>query len=248
LFAASADAVAREADQNMLKFHRAKPEKAAQVVARQIKQAVLSGELNVGDKLPSERELIEQFGYSRSVIREALRLLEDDGLIRLQAGRNGGAVITNPDTTQIMSNIDMLLRLQQTGLGEVHEAQRLIEPIVVQLAIARATAEDFAKIRETIDLIEAHPGDIELVRVQSNRFHTLLGEATKNNVISIVAGIVRQIIVDFKYEGSEQEALEIARIHRRILDAIEAKDTESAVRRSLRHIDASEAVMCSRSA
>jgi GntR family transcriptional repressor for pyruvate dehydrogenase complex len=232
----------------MLKFNRVKPEKAAQVVARQIKQAVLSGELNVGDKLPAERELIEQFGYSRSVIREALRLLEDDGLIRLQAGRNGGAVITNPDTTQIMSNIDMLLRLQQTGLGEVHEAQRLIEPIVVQLAIARATAEDFARIRETIELIEAHPTDIELVRVQSNRFHTLLGEATKNNVVSIVAGIVRQIIVDFKYEGSEKEALEIARIHRRILDAIEAKDVEAAVRRSLRHIDASEAVMCSRSA
>jgi GntR family transcriptional regulator, transcriptional repressor for pyruvate dehydrogenase complex len=230
----------------MLKFQRSKPEKAAQVVARQIKQAVLKGDLSVGDKLPSERDLIEQFGYSRSVIREALRLLEDDGLIRLQAGRNGGAVVTNPDTTQIMSNIDMLLRMQQTGIKEVHEAQRLIEPMVVRLAIAKGSAEDFARIRETIDLIEAHPDDIELVRVQSNRFHTLLGEATKNNVITIIAGIVRQIVVDLKYEGDAKEALTIARIHRRILEAIEAKDMDVAIRRSLRHIDASETVMCSR--
>ena len=234
-----------EANFEMLTFHRAKPEKAAQIVARQIKHAVLSGELSVGDKLPSERELIVQFSYSRSVIREALRLLEDDGLIRLQAGRNGGAVITNPDTSQIMTNIDMLLRLQQTSVQEVHEAQRLIEPTVVRLAIERATEEDFARVRETIELIEAHPDDIELVRLQSNRFHTILGEATKNNVVAIVAGMVRQIVVDLKYEGTPDEALEIARIHRRILEAIEAKDLESAIRRSLRHIDASEASLCS---
>jgi GntR family transcriptional repressor for pyruvate dehydrogenase complex len=230
----------------MLTFERAKPEKAAQVVAKQIRQAVLSGALSVGDRLPAERNLIEQFGYSRSVVREALRLLEDDGLIELRAGRNGGAVVRNPDTGQIMSNIDMLLRLQSTGVREVHEAQRLIEPLVVQLAISRATPEDLAKVAETIDLIEANPGDVELVRLQSNRFHTLLGEATKNNVISIIAVIIRQIVIDFKYEGDEAEALAIARIHRKILEAIEAKDVEVAKRRSLRHIKASEDVMCSR--
>lgn len=230
----------------MLKFQRAKPEKAAQVVVRQVRQAVLSGKLAIGDKLPAERELIIQFGFSRAVVREALRLLEDDGLIRLQAGRNGGAVVTNPDTIQIMSNIDMVLRLQQTSIHEVHEAQRLIEPMIVKLAITRATAEDFKRIRETIELIEAHPDDIELVREQSNRFHVLLGEATKNNVIAVVAGMLRQIVVDLKYVGDATQALSIARIHRRILEAIEAKDVDVAIRRSLRHINASEAVMCCR--
>jgi GntR family transcriptional repressor for pyruvate dehydrogenase complex len=231
----------------MLKFERAKREKAAQLIAKQIKEAVLSGALSVGDRLPGERNLIEQFGYSRSVVREALRLLEDDGLIALQAGRNGGAVLTNPDTTQITSNIDMLLRLKSTSVQEVHEAQRLIEPLVIKLAISRATPEDLAKVRETIELIEANPSDIELVRVQSNRFHTLLGEATKNNVIAIIAAISRQIVIDFKYEGDAAEALAIARIHRRILEAIEAKDVEVATRRALRHIHASEDVLCSRS-
>lgn len=229
----------------MLKFERMKPEKAAQVIARQIRQAVLSGELSVGDRLPGERELIAQSGYSRSVVREALRLLEDDGLIVLQAGRNGGAIVSNPTTNQIVSNIDMHLRLQQTSVRDVHEAQRVIEPLIVKMAIEKGTDEDFAKIRETIELIERNPKDIELVRLQSNRFHTLLGEATKNNVLAIVAGILRQIVIDFRYEGDEKEALAIARIHRRILEAVEDKDVEKAVRRSLRHIHASEAVMCS---
>jgi GntR family transcriptional repressor for pyruvate dehydrogenase complex len=230
----------------MLKFQRSKPEKAAQIVAKQIKQAILNGDLAVGDRLPSEKEMIEQFGYSRAVVREALRLLEGDGLIEVSAGRNGGGIVTNPGTDQIMSNIDMLLRMQQTNVKEVYVAQRLIEPIVIKLAIENASSEDFVKIRETIDLIEQHPGDIELVRLQSNRFHTLLGEATKNNVISVVSAILRQIIVDFHYEGDEKEALSIARIHRRILEAIEAKDVEVAIRRALRHINLGESVMCSK--
>ena len=229
-----------------LKFQRSKPEKAAQVVAKQIKTAVLSGDLVVGDRLPSEKEMIEQFGYSRGVVREALRLLEGDGLIAISAGRNGGATVTTPDTSQITSNIDMLLRMQLTSVKEVYEAQRLIEPIIVRLAIAKGSPENFAKILKTIELIEAHPNDVELVRLQSNRFHTLLGEATKNNVITLVANIFRQIIVDLHYVGDENEALSIARIHRRILKAIEAKDEESAIRRTLRHIDASESVMSSR--
>lgn len=231
----------------MFEFKRAKPAKAAQVVAQQIKDAVLSGRIAIGDKLPAERNLIEQFGYSRSVVREALRLLEDDGLIELQAGRNGGAVVKNPDTSQIVSKFDMLLRLQSTRIQEVAEAQRLIEPLVVQLAIKRATARDLAAVRRTIELIEANPDDVELVRMQSNKFHTLLGEATKNNVIAIIAALVRQIVVDLKYEGDANEAMAIARIHRKILEAIEQGDAEVATRRSLRHINATEDVMCSRS-
>jgi len=234
-----------ETHDRMLTFQRVKPEKAAQTIARQIREAVLNGELAVGDKLPAERDLIAQLGYSRSVVREAMRLLEADGLIVLHAGRNGGAVVSTPNPDQIISNIDMHLRLLQTDRQAVHDAQRQVEPMIVKLAIERGTTEDFNKVRETIELIEQFPTDVELVRLQSNRFHVLLGEATKNPVLAIVANIVRQIVVNMNYEGGENEALDIARAHRRILEAIESKDTEAAIRRSLRHIDASDAIMCS---
>jgi GntR family transcriptional regulator, transcriptional repressor for pyruvate dehydrogenase complex len=230
----------------MIEFERAKPVKAAQAMAQRIRSAILDGSIKIGERLPAERTLIEQFGYSRAVVREALRLLEDGGLIELQSGRHGGAVVRSPDNTRALAHIDTMLRLQSTDVREVHEAQRLIEPLVVQLAIERALPTDLDAVRRTVELIEEHPDDIDLVRAQSNLFHTLLGEATHNKVIAMIAALIRQIIVDFRYEGDSSEAMQIARIHRRILEAIEARDVKVAIRRTIRHAHASEDVLCSR--
>ena len=230
----------------MIRFDTVKPAKAAQVVAQQIREAIMNGSIGIGERLPPEKELIQQMGYSRAVVREALRLLEDGGLIRTQPGRNGGAVVCAPGTNRILLDIDTLLRMRKIGVEEVHEAQRLIEPLIVRLAIKKATAEDLASIRRTIELIEENPHDTELVHLQSGLFHTLLGEATHNRVVAIVAAVIRQIVFDLKYKGPPAEALLIARAHSRILDAIEAGDVETATRRVIRHIDASEAVLCSR--
>ncbi|HVM77581.1 MAG TPA: FCD domain-containing protein [Stellaceae bacterium] len=227
----------------MVMFENIKPLKAAQLIAQRIREAVISGELTVGDRLPPERELIKQFGYSRAAIREGLRLLEADGLIAMQAGRNGGAVICRPDADRLAAALDAILRYHRTTIHDVHEAQRLIEPLVIGLAIERATKGDLARVRRTIEMIERHPGDAEEVRTQSNLFHTLLAEATHNNVIATVSNLIRRIVIHMGYTGDEAEALGIARIHRRILEAIEAGDAAAANRRALRHLDASEGVL-----
>ncbi|ROP80827.1 GntR family transcriptional regulator [Stella humosa] len=229
-----------------MKFETLKPVKAAQLIAQRVRDAVLSGELAVGDRLPTEKELIKQLGYSRAVVREGLRLLESDGLIHLQAGRNGGAVISSPNTERLVSSLNTILRLQSTTVAEVHEAQRLIEPLVIQLACDRATVEDIAAVRRTIELIEENPGDKDLVLEQSNRFHTLLGEAAHNNVMAIITTLMREVVIQMAYSGDAAEALTIARIHRRILDAVEARDVKAATRRALRHLDATECVMTTR--
>jgi len=176
-------------------------------------------------------------------VREGLRLLEADGLIAMQAGRNGGAVICRPEADRLAPMLDTILRLRLTTIHDVHEAQRLIEPLVIRLAIERATPSDLARVRHTIDMIERHPGDAETVRAQSNLFHALLGEAAHNNVVAIVSNLIRQIVVQMGYTGDEAEALSIARIHRKILEAIEAGDAAAATRRTLRHLDASEGVL-----
>ncbi|HTS94217.1 MAG TPA: FCD domain-containing protein [Stellaceae bacterium] len=227
----------------MVMFENIKPLKAAQLIARRIREAVISGKLTVGERLPPERELIKQFGYSRAAVREGLRLLEADGLIAMQAGRNGGAVICRPEAEQLASTLDTILRLRRTTIHDVHEAQRLIEPLVIALTIERATAADLARIRRTIEMIERDPGNTETVRAQSNLFHALLGEAAHNNVIAIIAGLIRQIVVQMGYTGDAAEALGIAKIHRKILEAIEAGDAAAATRRALRHLDASEGVL-----
>jgi GntR family transcriptional repressor for pyruvate dehydrogenase complex len=227
----------------MIAFPNVKNLKAAVIIAQQVRDAVLSGKLAVGDRLPPEKDLITQFGYSRAVVREGLRLLEAEGLVVLQAGRNGGAVVHNPDPERLGANLDLILRLQRTTVRDVHEAQRLIEPLIIQRAIAYATQEDLARVRETITLIERHPDDTELVREQSNRFHALLGECTHNNVLAIIGGLIRQVVLGLRYTGTREEALVIARAHRRILQAVEARDEVAAVRRVMRHIHATECVL-----
>lgn len=227
----------------MIAFPNVKTVKAAVVIAQQVREAVLSGKLAVGDRLPPERDLIKQFGYSRAVVREGLRLLEAEGLVVLQAGRNGGAVVHRPDPERLGLSVDLILRLQSTTVREVHEAQRLIEPMIIRQAIRHATREDLARVRQTITRIEDHPDDVELVREQSNRFHSLLGECTHNNVLAIIAGLIRQVVLGMRYAGTREEALIIARAHRRVLEAVEARDEAAAIRRVLRHVDATECVL-----
>jgi len=227
----------------MIAFPNVKNVKAAVVIAQQVRDAVLSGKLAVGDRLPPEKDLIAQFGYSRAIVREGLRLLEAEGLVVLQAGRNGGAVVHSPNPERLGVNLDLILRLQRTTVRDVHDAQRLIEPLIIQQAIAHATRDDIARVRETITAIEQNPTDVELVREQSNRFHSLLGDCTHNNVLAIIAGLIRQIVLGMRYAGTREEALVIARAHRRILQAVEARDEAAAVRRVMRHINATECVL-----
>jgi GntR family transcriptional regulator, transcriptional repressor for pyruvate dehydrogenase complex len=227
----------------MIAFSNLKNMKAAVIIAQQVRDAVLSGKLTVGDRLPPEKDLIAQFGYSRAVVREGLRLLEAEGLVVLQAGRNGGAVVHNPNPERLGVNLDLILRLQRTTVREVHDAQRLIEPLIIQQAIKHATVADLARVRATITLIEQNPDNVDLVREQSNRFHSLLAECTHNNVLAIIGGLIRQIVLGMRYTGTREEALVIARAHRRILQAVEARDEAAAVRRVMRHINATECVL-----
>ena len=219
-------------------FTTMKQGKAAQQIVDRVRNAVLAGELQIGDRLPPERELIRLTGFSRAVVREGLRILEADGLIALHAGRNGGAVIERPNTDRLASTLDMLLAFESIGVQEVTEVLRMFETQIVELAVDRISAHDIEDLRRTITRIEQDPTDIERVRIESNRFHILLAEATRNRVLALLARIIRQVVIRVDYEPHSANALQIAKAHQRILDAIIAKDGETAKRRALRHLTA----------
>ena len=221
-------------------FTTMKQGKAAQQIVDRVRNAVLAGEMKIGDKLPPERELIRLTGFSRAVVREGLRILEADGLITLHAGRNGGAVIERPDTNRLASSFDVLLAFESIGVKEVTEVLRIFETQIIELAIDRISAHDIEDLKRTITRIEDDPSDVERVRIESNRFHILLAEATRNRMLALLGRIIRQIVIRMDYEprSTTTNALQIARAHQRILDAIIAKDGETAKRRALRHLSA----------
>lgn len=210
-------------------FETIKQPKAAQRVAERIRGAIRAGELRDGDRLPPERILIEQFGYSRAIVREALRMLEEEGLISLHAGRNGGAVIRKPGTERLVNAFDMLLRLQMTTQEDFYEARRLLEPLLVQLAIERATPEDIAALRRCLE----PPHD------RHNRFHRTLAEAAHNNVLTVVMNIIMELCL-LQTKTGEFETVHLTEVHGAIIDAIEARDAETANKHLIRHIEVSE--------
>ena len=109
--------------------------KTGEVVAEYLRRQIARGELKVGDHLRPEEELTAEFGVARTTLREGLRILESQGLIRIRRGRGGGGVGTQPDLDQLATALAVALQLQATTMGDLDDARQLLEPqLVARLA------------------------------------------------------------------------------------------------------------------
>lgn len=98
--------------------------KAADVLASEIRERILSGDLPEGSMLPPERELVEQTGLSRATVREALRILQVERLLRIRPGRGGGAFVHRPDHASLAGAVELVIRGQRLRLDALHETRR----------------------------------------------------------------------------------------------------------------------------
>jgi DNA-binding FadR family transcriptional regulator len=131
-------------------FRKAKQNRIFQDVVKQIQGAILDGHIKSGDKLPSERELCEMLGTSRGTLREALRVLEQKGLIEIRLGVGGGAIVKNPGGEQITESLDILIRSQKISLSHLAEFREDVEGTVTGMAAERATDENIRHLKELL--------------------------------------------------------------------------------------------------
>ena len=123
-------------------FKQVKQNKVYQDVVEQIQEAIMEGSLKPGSQLPAERELKEQFGISRGTLREALRVLEQKGLIEIRTGVAGGSIIREANSEQLSENLGLLLRNRTVSLGDLADFREGIEGAVAALAARRAGDRD----------------------------------------------------------------------------------------------------------
>jgi DNA-binding FadR family transcriptional regulator len=155
------------------------PSRHEQVVHR-LRHGIASGHLRVGDHLPSERELCEQLGVSRTIVREAIRVLAAQGILAVHQGRR--AVVTANLTAPVRASLRHLLTADPHTLADLMEARQILEVSLSGLAAQRATAEDIAAIAAALEGIRAAPGSAGFARAHE-AFHLAIARASHNPVL-----------------------------------------------------------------
>jgi GntR family transcriptional regulator, transcriptional repressor for pyruvate dehydrogenase complex len=175
--------------------NRAVARTASESVAEQIRAQIATGALKPGDMLPSETALLEIYSVARPTMREALRILESDGLVSILRGINGGAQVREPDLATLARRAGLHLQLRGTHLEALTEAQRLIQPGAVALAAVRRDPADLARLRSCVDSI-AECDDLERYGDLAADFLRLLIEASGNQILSLFSGLIDQLLHD----------------------------------------------------
>jgi GntR family transcriptional repressor for pyruvate dehydrogenase complex len=198
-------------------------------IVQQIEESILKGTLKEGDQLPAERELAQQFGVSRTAVREAIKALHEKGLVDAFPGR--GTFIANGNSNSMRQSLDRILK-SGTSDGAAHlvEIREILEPEIAALAAARADDQDLATLRETVSVMDNARHDPDAFIEADLDFHLSLAEAAANpfvlSLIDSIVGLLREqrMRIFYVVGGPERGQLH----HKRILDAMERRDARGA--------------------
>lgn len=205
-------------------------------IVDQVRSRIRSGELVVGDRLPSERALCEQFGVSRRTVREAFRMLEATGHITIKLGKEGGAFVTAPSAELVGEGITDLIASSRLSSAEVTEVRALMEIAYLPLVIERATDEDIARLRDMCDRHEAARMNGTYDVQMSLEFHRALASCTHNAASVLLLDSLRESILRSLAEAHHSGTSGVAE-HRAVVDAVADRDLERATATLRAHLD-----------
>jgi GntR family transcriptional regulator, transcriptional repressor for pyruvate dehydrogenase complex len=205
-------------------------------IADRIKAAIRAGALAPGDQLPPERDLTRQLGVSRVSVRDALRMLEANGLIEVRVGARGGAFVTAPAPKLVGEGLADMLMLAAVDAAQVTELRTIFELGLLELACERATEEDLAELHEICDRADAagtyDPGI-------SADFHVQLARCTHNDALALFAEALRTPLASSLQaaRAADPDAGRIGALeHRAIAAAVGARDAAAARRIMAEHL------------
>lgn len=207
-------------------------------VAEHIKKSIEEGKIKPGDRLPTEREMAEQFGVSRTVVRDAVKTLTGLGLLEVKHGV--GIFVTTPDSRFIARQLSGLVSNENDTIINLFEVRMLLETAAAGWAAERHSEEDLQLLRENVQSHEAliKTNDINSLGEQDRKFHVLVAKSTRNPVIiRLMKSILGLLEVSNRktltIKGRAQQSVEE---HKDIFHAIEKKDVEEAQQAMKKHL------------
>lgn len=199
-------------------------------VADSIKELLFDTPLNVGDKLPTEKELAQRFGVSQVPVREALFSLQKSGLLKIKRGSGGGIFICEPNPDSFSEFLSLLLRFGRATIEDLTEARLCIEPAIAWLAAKKADSQSQARIKKSIDYYENNISSGRDRSITDMAFHISLAEASGNVVLLLLVkslmGLLYRTVKDFRL--SKEHRYKCNDTHKRIYEAVLASDQNLA--------------------
>jgi len=230
---------------NKATFQKAKKSRIFQDVVEQIQEAILGGELSPGDKLPPERELQEAFKVSRGTLREALRVLEQKGLIEIRLGTGGGSMVREAGTEQLTETLAFMIRSGRVSLLDIGEFREGMEGKIAFLAAGRASREDVERldvhIKNAIYFAEKGRDGWEPFLDVDEAIHKEIAQIAGNALYRYSAQVVHDNIrsyYDQYLEFSHSRLKENRRDLEKLVQAIKEHDCEKAARIAEKHVNA----------
>ncbi|WP_427385420.1 FadR/GntR family transcriptional regulator [Janibacter sp. G56] len=212
-------------------------------IVQQIEDAIARGELTPGQRLPSERELVTQFGASRPTVREALRVLESNGVVRSRPGDPKGPEILPFSPKGLTKQMTRLAQIDQMSIAELVAFRMILDGSGNLLAARLRTAKELAAMERTLEVMEsAIDLGYEEFSEADMAFHDAVAQASRNAMIqvcnAVVRGVVLSLITDKVAHSRNSKALmrESLEHHREVVDAIRAGDGPAAARISRRNL------------
>jgi DNA-binding FadR family transcriptional regulator len=174
--------------------------KTAELIADQLRSSIVRGVLKNGDALPTEVELVKQFGVSRPTLREAFRILESESLIVVRRGSRGGVLVSSPETSVAARNFGLMLQMSGTTLADVYETRKVFEPAAAEMLARRAKADDIADLKAAAGALAVlvnegtERADFVEWSAATFRFHDLILERCGNNTIALIGAVLREVV------------------------------------------------------
>ena len=226
-----------------MRLQKINQKRASQLVAEQLEEAIVSGRLKPGDKLPPERDMLMDLATSRRSLREAIRVLEQKGLIEIRLGVKGGSFVKVPTTDSVSKSLALLVRFKKVPVKELAEFRLDMEGIVARRAAQRADDSDIDHLERIVSKAEAVLGDpyaeFSDYKEIDREYHLALAAAARNQLYASVLRIIHDNMSHYfekhvayhkgRFNDHHKEMIEM-------LEAIKNQDGDKAFALANRHI------------
>lgn len=215
--------------------------KASDVLAARLRELIVKGQITPGSYLPTERELVTESGLSRTSVRDALRILESEGLVSTRVGRAGGSMVTLPARATVARSVELFVRTHGIRLESLLECRVAVEPTLARLAARHRTAEQLAEMEDLHEQFVGSVGDVAFYKRINLDWHLAVARASGNEplmaLMEAVATPIRDAM-DYQHVTTPEMRAFAVRAHTVVLKAIRDRDEDAAFKRMERHVSA----------